>query len=54
MGNKQVKDNINERKLISHFLLSLNSKNYSNANKYLNKIVEKKLNKRVEKIINNF
>lgn len=43
-----------ESLLISKFLLSLNEKNYSSANKYLKKIVEAKLNKRLAKTINNF
>jgi len=43
-----------ESLLISRFLLSLNEKNYSTAKKYLRKIVEAKLNKRITKTINNF
>lgn len=43
-----------EKKLISQFLLNLNGKNFNNAHKYLRKIVEQKLNKRLEKTINNF
>jgi hypothetical protein len=52
--SKNTKTNLEERKLISKFLLNLNGKNYSNAHKYLREILEKKLNKRVENIINNF
>ena len=48
------KNNLPEKKLISQFLLNLNSKNYNNAHKFLRKIVEQKLNKRIEKSINNF
>ena len=43
-----------ESLLISKFLLSLNEKNYSYANKYLKIIVKAKLNKRIAKTINNF
>ncbi len=42
-----------EKIKISKFLLSLNEKNYSQANKYLSKIIESKLNKRINKTINN-
>lgn len=48
------KNNLTEKKLVSQFLLNLNSKNYSTAQKFLRKIVEQKLNKRIEKSINNF
>ena len=44
---------VNEKLLISKFLLSLNEKNYSNANKFLTRIIESKLNKKLNKIINN-
>lgn len=48
--NKKI--TLEEKKLISKFLLNLNGKNYSGAHKYLSKILETKLNKRVERIIN--
>jgi BarA-like signal transduction histidine kinase len=44
---------LNEKLLISKFILSLNEKNFSKANKVLQKIVESKLNKRLNKTINN-
>lgn len=47
--NSKIQEKIN----ISKFLLNLNGKNYSQANKYLRKIVEAKLNKRITKTINN-
>jgi hypothetical protein len=43
-----------ERTLITKFLQSINEKNYSVANKYLKKIVDSKVNKRVGETINNF
>lgn len=49
-GNKEITPT--EKKLITKFLLNLNEKNYSGAHKYLSKILESKLNKRVERIIN--
>lgn len=42
-----------EKSNISKFILKLNEKNYSQANKYLRKIIESKLNKRIDKTINN-
>jgi hypothetical protein len=54
MTKKTVKPSKIENLLISKFLLSLNEKNYSKTNKYLKKIIESKLNKRVKKTINNF
>lgn len=42
-----------EKLNISKFILNLNEKNYSQANKYLRKILESKLNKRINKTINN-
>jgi hypothetical protein len=51
---KLSKVNPVEKKLISRFIKNLNEKNYSTANKYLKKIVEVKLNKKLSKIINNF
>jgi hypothetical protein len=52
--SKKIQPTLQEKKLISKFLLSLNGKNYSVAHKYLSKILEAKLNKRAERIINNF
>jgi hypothetical protein len=48
MKNKSV-----DKLDISKFLLNLNEKNFSQANKYLRKIIESKLNKRINKTINN-
>lgn len=50
--SNNIKIALNEKKLISKFLLNLNGKNYSGAHKYLSKILEAKLNKRVERVIN--
>jgi hypothetical protein len=52
MSNSKI--NTGEKKLISQFLLNLNGKNYSNTHKYLKKILEQKLNKRVQRTINKF
>lgn len=48
-----MKKTSSEKVGISKFVLSLNEKNYAQANKYLRKILESKLNKRINKIINN-
>lgn len=49
---KKRKTTLQEKNLISKFLLNLNGKNYSGAHKYLSKILETKLNRRVERVIN--
>jgi hypothetical protein len=41
-----------EKKDISNFLLSLSEKKYAQANKYLHKIVEAKLNRKISNTIN--
>lgn len=43
-----------EKKLIKKFILTLTEKKYAVADKYLKKIVETKLNKKLNSIINNF
>lgn len=48
-----MKIKASEKTNISKFVLNLNEKNYSQANKYLRKILESKLNKRIDKTINN-
>ena len=50
MNKQQISST--EKKDISNFLLSLNEKKYAQANKYLQKIVETKLNKKINNIIN--
>jgi hypothetical protein len=54
MNKKQQQITSAEKKDISNFLLSLNEKKYAQANKYLHKIVESKLNKKIDNIINKF
>lgn len=51
MSNKKT-STLTEKNLISKFLLNLNAKNYSGAHKYLSRILEAKLNKKVERVIN--
>lgn len=48
-----MKKTSSEKANISKFVLSLNEKNYAQAKKFLRKIIESKLNKRINKIINN-
>jgi hypothetical protein len=48
-----MKNASKEKTNISKFILCLSEKNYSQANKFLRKILESKLNKRINKIINN-
>lgn len=52
MKSKKLTLESPEKKLISKFLLSINGKNYSEAHKYLSKILENKMNKRFERVIN--
>lgn len=52
--NTKQQTNTSEKREIKNFLLSLNEKKYAEANKYLHKVVDMKLNKKINNVINKF